>query len=149
MWDDISYPFPNFNSATVEVWEWINALIPHFYVRDNVSMLELKLIHVSKRGPCWCFELLMYFVKWISRLGFQSLNNLLTVPVAYGSYVPVSQMMDQIKLNSMKWNLTETCDYLLNNYITPDKFMYHMAIKTSTRSCQFKTCGCKDTHIWL
>ena len=24
MWDDITYPFPNFNGATVEVWEWIS-----------------------------------------------------------------------------------------------------------------------------
>ena len=29
MWDEITYPFPNFNSA----------------------MSELKLIHVSKKGP--------------------------------------------------------------------------------------------------
>ena len=24
MWDEITYPFPNFNGATVEVWEWIS-----------------------------------------------------------------------------------------------------------------------------
>ena len=24
VWDEISYPFPNFNGATVEVWEWIS-----------------------------------------------------------------------------------------------------------------------------
>ena len=24
------YPFPYFNGATVEVWEWINDYIPHF-----------------------------------------------------------------------------------------------------------------------
>ena len=29
-WDEITYPFPNFNSATVEVWEWISNFIPHF-----------------------------------------------------------------------------------------------------------------------
>ena len=22
MWDEINYPFPNFNGYTVEVWEW-------------------------------------------------------------------------------------------------------------------------------
>ena len=26
---EITYLFPNFNGATVEVWEWINNLIPH------------------------------------------------------------------------------------------------------------------------
>ena len=28
-WDEITYPFPNFNGGTVEVWEWINNFIPH------------------------------------------------------------------------------------------------------------------------
>ena len=30
MWHEITYPFPNFNGATVEVWEWINIFILHF-----------------------------------------------------------------------------------------------------------------------
>ena len=29
VWDEIAYPFPNFNGATVEVWEWISNFIPH------------------------------------------------------------------------------------------------------------------------
>ena len=27
--DEITYPFPNFNGAVVEVWEWISNFIPH------------------------------------------------------------------------------------------------------------------------
>ena len=30
MWYEITYPFPNFNGTTVEVWEWISNLIPYF-----------------------------------------------------------------------------------------------------------------------
>ena len=30
MWDEITYPFPNFNDGIVEVWEWISNFIPHF-----------------------------------------------------------------------------------------------------------------------
>ena len=30
MWDEITYPFPNFNGGTVEVWEWISDFIPHY-----------------------------------------------------------------------------------------------------------------------
>ena len=32
VWDEISYPFPNFNgyTVTIEVWEWICNFIPHF-----------------------------------------------------------------------------------------------------------------------
>ena len=33
MWDEIAYSFPNFNGATVEVWEWISKFIVHFTVR--------------------------------------------------------------------------------------------------------------------
>ena len=30
MWDEISYPFPNFNGSTVDIWEWISNFTPHF-----------------------------------------------------------------------------------------------------------------------
>ena len=29
VWDEITYPFPNFNGATVEVWKWISNFIPN------------------------------------------------------------------------------------------------------------------------
>ena len=50
-WDEITYPFLNFNTYTVEVLEWINNFTPHFTgACDYLSMLELMLNHVSKRG---------------------------------------------------------------------------------------------------
>ena len=30
VWDEITYPFSNFNGCTVEVWEWMSNSIPHF-----------------------------------------------------------------------------------------------------------------------
>ena len=30
VWDEITYPFPNFNGCTVEVWEWISNCISPF-----------------------------------------------------------------------------------------------------------------------
>ena len=30
VWSEFTYPFPNFNSAINEVWEWKSNLIPHF-----------------------------------------------------------------------------------------------------------------------
>ena len=30
MWDEITYLFPNFNGAAVEVWEWVSNAIPDF-----------------------------------------------------------------------------------------------------------------------
>ena len=56
----MTYPFPNFNGATVEVWKWIRLnptshFIPHFTRRVIAypcsGMLGSKLIHVSERAP--------------------------------------------------------------------------------------------------
>ena len=48
MWDGITYPFPNFNGCTVEVWEWVSNFIPHF-IMDVITcpMLGSMLI----KGP--------------------------------------------------------------------------------------------------
>ena len=40
VWDEITCPFPTFNGATVEVWEWLSKLIPHF-IMDVMNY------------PCW------------------------------------------------------------------------------------------------
>ena len=50
VWDEIAYPFPNFNGRTLDVWE----LISNFTLCNgcnHLSMLGLKLIHVNIRGP--------------------------------------------------------------------------------------------------
>ena len=46
MWDEITYPFPNFNGAIIEVWEWVINSIPLYCACDYLSMLGLKLINV-------------------------------------------------------------------------------------------------------
>ena len=51
VWGEISYPFPNFNGATVEVWEWLSNLYPTLHNGCNdLSMLISKAIHVSERA---------------------------------------------------------------------------------------------------
>ena len=40
LWDEITNPFSNFNSTTIEVWEWISNFIPHF-ITDVITY------------PCW------------------------------------------------------------------------------------------------
>ena len=37
VWDEITYPFPNFNGAAVEVWEWISNFIPHFIMVVKIT----------------------------------------------------------------------------------------------------------------
>ena len=54
VWDEINYPFLNFNCVIVEVLEWISYFTPTLYWACNyLSILGLKLNHVSKRGH-WC-----------------------------------------------------------------------------------------------
>ena len=48
MWNGITYPFPNFNGCTFEVWKWISNFIPYFAM----------LIPVSKSGPRSCLNTL-------------------------------------------------------------------------------------------
>ena len=50
MRDEITDSFPSFNGSTVEVWEWISNFISLYWACDYLSVLVLKLIHVSKRG---------------------------------------------------------------------------------------------------
>ena len=47
VWDEITYPFPNFNCSTVEVWEWISNFIPHFII-DVIIYIHAEI----KDKPC-------------------------------------------------------------------------------------------------
>ena len=44
VWDEITYPFPNFNGVTFEDWERISNFTPH-YIMDKITYpcLGLKL----------------------------------------------------------------------------------------------------------
>ena len=55
VWDEITYPFPNFNGATVEVWEWISYFIPHFteYVITYPCWDQSE--SMSVKGPHGCY----------------------------------------------------------------------------------------------
>ena len=52
VWEEITYPFPNFNGCTI-LSLWMNKQYTHtiYWACDNFSMLGLKLIHVNKTGP--------------------------------------------------------------------------------------------------
>ena len=54
VWDEIIYPFSNFRSCTVEVWEWILLLHPTpDWACDYVSMLGLTLNHICMVFLCF------------------------------------------------------------------------------------------------
>ena len=62
MWDEITYPFLNFNGATVEVLGMTKQFYPTlFWPCNYLSMWGLKLIHVSERGP-WDEAVTLYIM---------------------------------------------------------------------------------------
>ena len=51
MWDGITYPFPNFNGDTVEVWGWISNVIQHFkWTRITYPGYRLSQTMLVKEG---------------------------------------------------------------------------------------------------
>ena len=51
VWNEITYPFPNFNGGSVEVWEWISNFIPHI-IMDVITY------------PCWDLSQSMLVIGW-------------------------------------------------------------------------------------
>ena len=51
VWGEITWSFPNFNAATIQVREWITNFIPHIIGHVITYLCWIKLIHVSKRSP--------------------------------------------------------------------------------------------------
>ena len=95
VWDEIIYPFLNFNGATVEVLEWISNFIPHI-IMDAITYpcLGLKLNHVSKRGHssvCLCDA-------YYHELGVLNKGVVTTYTLA------VSACMLQVSFQPTNWN---------------------------------------------
>ena len=43
VWVEITFPFPNFNGATVDVWEWTSNFIPLFIMDEIIIHGEIKV----------------------------------------------------------------------------------------------------------
>ena len=61
VWDEITYLSPNFNGATIGVWEWISNFIAHF-IMDVITF------------PCWNFIQFMQQIIPCGAIGHVSLN---------------------------------------------------------------------------
>ena len=84
VWGEITYPCLNFNGATVVTLNW---------ACDYLSMLGLKLNHVSKRGY-WCFEYICHFGMIYSTLLFNRYRPIFVVQLdQFGT--PTKQYSDE------------------------------------------------------
>ena len=80
MHDEITYPFPNFNGATVEVWEWISNFISHFSGHRMRLLIHVRIKvkpYISVKGaPADYTKLGLWFnprcaalIDWFSETG--------------------------------------------------------------------------------
>ena len=72
----MTYPFPSVNGATIEVCEWPSNFTPKLYwAYDSLSILGLKLIHVSKRCS-WTQSSTQKKNNWVIVLYYKSKKNI-------------------------------------------------------------------------
>ena len=64
MWHEITYPFPNFNGATVDVEACINNFIPHFIM----GVIIYPWWDCRARSSRNCYSGKRYILNWVSRL---------------------------------------------------------------------------------
>ena len=77
VWNEITYPFPNFNGCSNEVWEWISNFFPSFSI-DVITEINISklLIYVSKRAAIdWpkLYGSIILACWWTTMNGFLSL----------------------------------------------------------------------------
>ena len=53
MWDEITYPFLNFNGCTIEVSEWISNFIPHFTGHVITYPCWHQMVPGHLQAHCW------------------------------------------------------------------------------------------------
>ena len=75
VWNEITYPFSNFNGGTVEVWEWISNFIPHI-IMDVITLLKTFTGTVMIFLHCAAVE----FWEWISNFIPLSNGHVITHP---------------------------------------------------------------------
>ena len=62
VWDEITYPFPNFNGYTVEVWKWRSNFVPHFTGHViTYPCLDWSLSMLVKWAPWYMINFPEYF----------------------------------------------------------------------------------------
>ena len=59
--DEITYPFPNFNGCTIEVWKWISNFIQHFIM--GIITYKVGPVHYISSQP-----LCNQHVGWLEKL---------------------------------------------------------------------------------
>ena len=78
----ITYPFPNFNGGIVDCWDWVSNFVSYFIMYGGCgyfSMMELKSIHVNKRGYWSTLDILTMRILEHTVLNNTSINTIWTI----------------------------------------------------------------------
>ena len=147
--DEINYPFLNFNSETVEVWEWISTFISHI-IMDVItkSMLQLKLNHVSKRVPVVAFtekfnpclaKLPLKFNGGLAKLGLNSF-----LKVSTGGFLLALDIWKCLfvltKCGFLKSSSHSLAVEKMKQWVSPEPMLIY---------CQLGSSGLNINQIWI
>ena len=96
VWDKITYPLPNFNGCTIEVWEWICSFIQH--ILDVVPY------------PCWQKRPVLFIIthpctKFFSKVRVWWAPYWPHEPCYQGWYQPGRRFRDKWQLYLLKQNM--------------------------------------------
>ena len=94
VWHEIMYQLPNFNGATVEVWQWISNIIPHFigiWLLVSVNWMPNNIwYYVGFRSVEWWINL-VYIKRQTSNHWLTSLNAFSDTPKPKLSFIVLYQ----------------------------------------------------------
>ena len=105
VWYEITYPFPNFNSAIVKVWEWISNFIPQY----TGNMLtypwwEYNQYMLLQRGP---WSLGYFCICWRSKMEYHEIHTFfLLINVFMKLQNPgLFSLIDKTSYRKISWSL--------------------------------------------
>ena len=65
VWDEITYPFLNFNGCIIEVQEWTSNFISHFII-DVIAMLVNRTTYVTRASTSMIISNILIAMFWVS-----------------------------------------------------------------------------------
>ena len=145
MWNGINYPLPNFNGATVEVWEWMTNFIPHFIMDViNYPCWDQSEVMLVKRAFANVVNILLYIYIYIHgsiQYLHQDCYNYRLILI---SYIQKKNHWST-ELSLFMW-LSRRCVYQ-SSFVALCHALWHQGVNLSKNPAAASVCS--DTGVWM